>query len=70
MAGKKQDNRAFLELKRDISENAVKCLYIFHGEERFLLEYYLGELWKKLVLNGFEEFNHKRFDATVRKRAI
>lgn len=37
-------------------------LYVFHGEERYLLEYYLGELRKKTVAEGMEDFNYFAFD--------
>jgi len=62
MAKKKTDNSAYISLKKEISENNPRNLYIFHGEERYLLEHYLGQLRKVVLSEGMEEFNHKRFD--------
>ena len=32
--------------------------YLFYGEESYLREYYLGEIRKRLIPAGFEEFNY------------
>ena len=50
-------NEAFQKLKSDLSTGTLGCAYIFYGEESYLREFYLGELRKKLVPDGFEEFN-------------
>jgi DNA polymerase-3 subunit delta len=55
---KKQNNEAFQKLKADLAAGQLGCAYIFYGEESYLREYYLGELRKKLVPTGFEEFNY------------
>ena len=55
-------NEAFQKLKADLAAGTVDCAYIFHGEESYLREYYLGELRKQLVPAGFEEFNYHRLD--------
>lgn len=55
-------NEAFQKLKNDLSAGAPGCAYIFYGEESYLREYYLGELRKKLVPAGFEEFNYHRME--------
>lgn len=60
MAGAKKtskSNEAFQKLKADLSAGTLGCAYIFHGEESYLREYYLGEVRKKLIPEGFEEFN-------------
>ena len=57
-----KSNEAYQKLKVDISAGTVGCAYIFYGEESYLREYYLGELRKKLVPAGFEEFNYHRLD--------
>lgn len=62
MAKKKADNAAYANLKKEINENRLKNLYIFYGEERYLLEYYLGWLRKVILSEGMAEFNHRRFD--------
>ena len=57
-----KSNEAYQKLKVDISAGTVGCAYIFYGEESYLWEYYLGELRKKLVPAGFEEFNYHRLE--------
>ena len=53
----KVDNTAMRELKRALKEVAPKNLYIFHGEEAFLRDYYLGQLKRTLLPEGLEDFN-------------
>lgn len=60
MAGKKQDS--YQKLKNDLAGGTLGQIYVFHGEETYLREYYLGEVKKKLVPSGFEEFNYHRMD--------
>ncbi len=62
--GKKtsKSNEAFQKLKADLTAGTPDCAYIFYGEESYLREYYLGELRKKLVPPGFEEFNYHRVE--------
>ena len=55
-------NEAFQKLKNDLSAGAPGCADICYGEESSLREYYLGELRKKLVPAGFEEFNYHRME--------
>ena len=62
MAKKKSDSAAFQQLKKDVADGNVRGAYIFYGEERYLLEYYLGAVKKKLMAEGLEEFNYKTFD--------
>ena len=52
-----KSNEAFQKLKADLSAGTLGCAYIFYGEESYLREYYLGEVRKKLIPDGFEEFN-------------
>ena len=57
---RQQENNALQQLKVDIKSGQVKRLYIFHGEEFFLLEHYLGQL-KKLLVDGLtESFNYHK----------
>ena len=53
----KVDNTAMRELKRALKEGAPKNLYIFHGEEAFLRDYYLAQLKRTLLPEGLEDFN-------------
>lgn len=61
MANTKKASRrgeALQKLKADLSAGTPGSAYIFHGEESYLREYYLGELRKKLIPSGFETFNY------------
>jgi len=62
MARKKADDSAYIKLKKDLKEGALESIYIFWGDERYLLSYYLSELREKIIGGGFAEFNHRRFD--------
>ena len=59
---KKGENTAYLELKKAASDGSFKNLYLFYGEERYLLEYYLGQMRKLLAPAGTVAFNYKRID--------
>lgn len=55
------ENNALQELKAAIRAKAPANLYIFYGEEAFLLNHYLTQL-KKVVLDELtESFNYHRF---------
>ena len=59
MAKKPEKNdAAFRKLKEDLVSGNIGNAYIFHGEESYLREFYLGELRKTLIPAGFEEFNY------------
>ena len=49
------------ELKRSIRERNPGRLYFFHGEEVFLLQYYLNQLKKLLTDELTESFNYHKF---------
>ena len=58
-AKKTAKNEAYQKLKTDLKEgNPLGNAYLFYGEESYLREYYLGEIKKKLIPAGFEEFNY------------
>ena len=61
MAGKQRDDRPFRELKAAIRGRNPGRFYIFHGEETFLLRYYLDQLHDKCVDALTEAFNYHRF---------
>lgn len=56
-SGAKPDDSALLALKRDLRANAPHTLYVFHGEEVYLRDYYLNELKRRLLPPGLEQFN-------------
>ena len=57
---KKADSNAFQELKAAIKAKDPAQLYFFHGEEMFLLRYYLEQLKKILIDDLTESFNYHR----------
>lgn len=57
---RKEDNGAFQELKAAIRAKEPQRLYVFHGEEQFLLRYYLEQLRKLLIDELTESFNFHR----------
>ena len=57
---KKVDNNAFQELKAAMKARCPEQLYFFHGEEMFLLRYYLEQLKKILIDDLTESFNYHR----------
>lgn len=58
----KQDEfNEFQELKAAIKAKKPERLYFFHGEEMFLLRYYLGQVKKILIDELTESFNFHRF---------
>lgn len=58
----KQESRgdALKQLKAALKEKRADRLYIFHGEESFLLHHYLGQLKKLLVDELTESFNYTK----------
>ena len=58
----KTEKQSLQQLKRDIADDQLKNIYIFHGEETYLREYYLSVILKKLVPHGLEEFNFHRVE--------
>ena len=57
-----QDVQAFQNLKSAIRQRQPERLYFFHGEEKFLLNYYLQQLKRILVEELTESFNFHRFN--------
>ena len=53
----KPDTAGYEKLKRELSKGTPGNLYLFHGEEVYLRDYYLGQLKKRLLGGGMEEFN-------------
>ena len=63
MAGQEnQDVQALQNLKNAIRQHQPGRLYFFHGEETFLLNYYLQQLKKLLVEELTESFNFHRLN--------
>ena len=62
MMAKKTDSAAgqasYRQLKKDISAGTLGSLYLFHGEEAYLRDYYLEQMKTKLIPAGMESFNY------------
>ncbi len=59
---KSTPDKGYQKLKADLSSGELGQVYVFHGEESYLREYYLGAVKKAIVPDGFEEFNYHRLD--------
>jgi DNA polymerase-3 subunit delta len=53
----KPDNAGYQKLKKDLSAGTSGQLYLFHGEETYLRDYYLGKLRELLLSGGMGTFN-------------
>ena len=62
-------DKGYQKLKNDLASGEIGQVYVFHGEESYLREYYLGALKKALVPAGFEEFNYHRLDGKTASMA-
>lgn len=71
MAKQTEKNSTFQDLKAAIRNKQVDRLYFFHGEETFLLHYYLEQLRKLLLDELTESFNfHKLTSETFDLQAF
>ena len=55
---KKADGSAYRDLKKAIADGNVGNLYILHGEEVYLRDYYLGKMKDALLTGGMDDFNY------------
>ena len=62
MAKEAKDTGALQQLKHAIREKTPDNLYIFYGDETFLLHHYLNELHKLLLDDLTESFNYHRLN--------
>ena len=67
MAQGKKSEHGYEELASSIKQGQVGCFYIFHGEERYLLEHSLAQLRKHICPSGLDGFNYKRFEGKAIK---
>ena len=61
MAKKQEKHESLQELKLHLKNKDIQRLYIFHGEETFLLHHYLGKMRDQLLDDLTESFNSHRF---------
>ena len=57
MAKGKPDLSGLKRLKQDLAAGTPGKLYLFHGEETYLRDHYLGKLREQLLTGGMGEFN-------------
>ena len=63
MARKQASGNGLQLLKQAIKNNSIGRLYVFHGEETFLLHHYLEQMKGKLLDELTESFNYHRFNS-------
>ena len=59
----KADTAGYQQFKKELSTGCPGQLYILHGEETYLRDYYLGRLKELLLTEGMGEFNHHQISA-------
>lgn len=62
MAKKPPQSSGLAILKQALKNKQLDRLYVFHGEEVFLLKHYLGQMRKQLIDPLTESFNSHRFN--------
>ena len=62
---KKSSGVDYNALSSSIASGQIDRLYIFHGEERYLLEHSLTELRSALCPDGLNGFNYRRFETVT-----
>lgn len=59
----KPDTSGLEQLKKDLSAGKPGQLYVFHGEETYLRDHYLGRLREAVLTGGLGEFNRHDLSA-------
>lgn len=59
----KPDNAGYQKLKKDLAAKNPGQLYILHGEETYLRDYYMGRLKNMLLTGGMGTFNFHQIGA-------
>ena len=59
---KKPDTSGYQKLKKDLADQRPGQLYILHGEETYLRDYYLGRLREQLLTGGMGTFNFHQIE--------
>ena len=62
MSPQKKTVAGLKTFKKQLADKSLGTLYIFHGEEDYLREYYLDAMRDQLVPQGMEEFNLHTFE--------
>jgi len=60
---KKRADSGYQDFKRELAAGSIGQLYIFHGEESYLRDYYLGKVKETVLTGGLDDFNYHILDA-------
>ena len=63
MAKKQIDENSLQDLKSQIRNKEIGRLYVFHGDEKFLLHHYFGQIRKQILDELTESFNFHKFNS-------
>ncbi|MDR0838773.1 MAG: DNA polymerase III subunit delta [Oscillospiraceae bacterium] len=63
MAKKKTDNSGYAALRAAISSGKIGRCYVFHGEERYLLERSAADVRRAILPDGEDGFNCRRYSS-------
>ena len=55
---RRKPDEGYQQLKKDLKAGTIGSLYIFHGEEAYLRDFYLDQMREKLIPAGMESFNY------------
>jgi len=55
-------SNAVSELKKQLSDKKVSGIYLFYGEEVYLIDFYINKIKELVPDNGFPDFNLLQFD--------
>ena len=62
---KKDNNASYVKLTKSLKNGEVGKLYIFHGQEQYLLKNSIAKIRAMLCADGLDSFNYKRFDGNT-----
>ena len=62
---KKKSVDGYAELTKSVAAGQIDKFYIFHGEERYLLEHSLSQLRQIVCPEGLDGFNYRRFSGVT-----
>ncbi|MCL2044836.1 MAG: DNA polymerase III subunit delta [Oscillospiraceae bacterium] len=62
MSSRRNTNESYEKLNSALTSGLVGNFYIFHGEERYLLEHSLNTIRQLMCPDGLESFNYRRYE--------
>ena len=64
MPQKKKADDSYEKFTASVKAGQFGNFYIFHGDERYLLDHSIGELRRNLCPDGLDSFNYKKFEGS------